>query len=155
MFGGIGFGELLLVAAIALIVMGPEKFPQFAKVALRAMRDLQGYVNDSKREVNQELNPLKDQIRELAQYKPEDYIDSLTQTIENDTANKEDAPSASMVNSDSFAASPSTEPSADPTPTPDVTPLADLPQQPSEATAIPETTSSPETETGTPPRLDG
>jgi len=33
MFGSIGFTELILIAGVALMVLGPEKFPEFAKMA--------------------------------------------------------------------------------------------------------------------------
>ena len=48
---GIGMGEMIIIAIIALVVIGPEKFPDFAKIALRTMRDLRGYVDEIQGEV--------------------------------------------------------------------------------------------------------
>jgi Tat protein translocase TatB subunit len=90
MFGSIGTGEIVLIAGIALIVIGPEKFPQFAKIALRAFRDLRGYVTDLKSEVGNELNPIRGEFRELARQNPEDYIESLVKAVEEDLEEEED-----------------------------------------------------------------
>jgi Tat protein translocase TatB subunit len=89
MFGSIGMGEIILIAGIALVVIGPEKFPQFAKIALRAMHDLRTYVNDIQNEVSTELNPIKKEMRELSRFKAEDVIESLAQTVEDDLASIE------------------------------------------------------------------
>ena len=75
---GIGFGEMVLIAGIALVVIGPEKFPDFAKIVLRTVRDLRGYVDDVKQEVTKELRPVQKEIRELTRYDPETYIDAMT-----------------------------------------------------------------------------
>ncbi|MCX5771661.1 MAG: Sec-independent protein translocase protein TatB [Candidatus Hydrogenedentes bacterium] len=89
MFNSIGVGEIVVIAVIALIVMGPEKFPEFAKIAMRAFRDVRGYVDDIKKEMANELNPVKREINQLARYKPEEYIDKLASAI---TAAVEDDP---------------------------------------------------------------
>lgn len=77
---GVGFGEMVLIAGVALVVIGPEKFPEFAKIALRTFRDLRGYVEDAKRDISKELRPLQREVNELSRIKPEEYIDSLTGT---------------------------------------------------------------------------
>lgn len=75
---GIGIGEMLLIAGIALIVIGPEKFPDFAKIFLRTMRDLRGYVDDIQHEISKEIKPIKRELNQLNKYDPEKYIDALT-----------------------------------------------------------------------------
>lgn len=75
---GIGFGEMILIAGIALVVIGPEKFPDFAKLLIRTVRDLRGYVDEIKTEVSRELKPLKKEMDSLSRIDPEKYIDSLT-----------------------------------------------------------------------------
>jgi sec-independent protein translocase protein TatB len=37
---GVGFGEMIIIAGIALVVIGPEKFPEFAKIVLHTFRDV-------------------------------------------------------------------------------------------------------------------
>lgn len=75
---GIGFAEMVLIGGIALIVIGPEKFPDFAKLVVRTIRDLRGYVDDVKNEVSRELKPLQEEVNSLSRMDPEKYIDSLT-----------------------------------------------------------------------------
>lgn len=75
---GIGFTEMVVIAGIALVVIGPEKFPDFAKLVIRTIRDLRGYVDEVKMEVGKELKPLKKEMDALSRIDPEKYIDSLT-----------------------------------------------------------------------------
>lgn len=55
----LGIGEMILLAGIALVVIGPEKFPEFAKVVLRTINDVRGYMNDVKYDLSRELHPIK------------------------------------------------------------------------------------------------
>jgi sec-independent protein translocase protein TatB len=89
MFNSIGVGEIVVIGVIALIVMGPEKFPEFAKIAMRAFRDVRGYVDDIKKEMANELNPVKREINQLSRYKPEEYVEKLASAV---TAAVEDEP---------------------------------------------------------------
>lgn len=74
---GIHFTELIIIAAIALIVMGPEKFPDFAKIFLRTIKDLRGYMDEVKDEVTKEIRPLEREMRNLSKYSPDKYLDSV------------------------------------------------------------------------------
>jgi len=76
---GIGFTEMVLIAGLALVVIGPEKFPDFAKLVIRTIRDLRGYVDEVKHEVSKEFKPIKEEMNALSRIDPEKYIDSLTQ----------------------------------------------------------------------------
>ena len=67
---GLGFYEILIILGIALLVLGPEKFPGFAKMAIRAMHDLRSYMDDMKRDIAGELRPMKDEIHKLSQIDP-------------------------------------------------------------------------------------
>ena len=84
----IGPVELILLLAIGLVFLGPEKFPEVVKIAMRAYRDLRGYVNDVKRDLSDELNPIKKEMRELSNYNPEDYVEKLTSAIMSDEPEK-------------------------------------------------------------------
>lgn len=75
---GLGFTEIIVIAGIALVVIGPEKFPDFAKLVIRTIRDLRSYVDEVKLEVGKELKPLKKEMDALSRIDPEKYIDSLT-----------------------------------------------------------------------------
>lgn len=79
---GIGFAEMLVIAAIALVVIGPEKFPDFAKIVVRTIRDLRGYVDDMKHEISEELKPIKrevESVNKFTRYDSESYLRSLTE----------------------------------------------------------------------------
>lgn len=54
---GIGTGELLALAVIALLVLGPEKLPKFAADAGRMLRQLRQMANNAKEDVRRELGP--------------------------------------------------------------------------------------------------
>lgn len=87
---GVGFGEMILLAGIALVVIGPDKFPEFAKIVLRTFRDMRTYVDDAKRDIAAELRPVQREIQQLSRYNPEDYIESLAGSVmkENEAAEK-------------------------------------------------------------------
>lgn len=78
---GVGFTEIIIIAGIALVVIGPEKFPDFAKLVIRTIRDLRSYVDEVKTEVGKEFKPLKKELDALARIDPEKYIDSLTAEV--------------------------------------------------------------------------
>jgi sec-independent protein translocase protein TatB len=78
---GMGTFEIMIIAAVALVVLGPEKFPEFAKIATRAITDIRSYFTEARDEITKELRPVKRQIEELSRYDPEDYIDKLADTV--------------------------------------------------------------------------
>lgn len=86
MFGSIGFTEILVIAAVALVILGPDKFPGHAKIAMRFIRDIRGYWDEAKRDLAQELKPVKKEIKELEKYKPEDYLDTMITDTAQDTS---------------------------------------------------------------------
>lgn len=75
---GIGIGEMIVIAGIALVIIGPDKFPEFAKICVRTIRDLRSYVEEAKDDLRKELAPLKKEIDQVKSYDPESYIDALT-----------------------------------------------------------------------------
>lgn len=52
----IGFWELVLISIIALIVIGPDKLPSFARNLGYWTGKIRRLVNNTKRELSQELN---------------------------------------------------------------------------------------------------
>ncbi len=74
---GIGFSEMLIIAGIALVLLGPEKFPEFAKMAIRAWRDIQKYMDEVKTEIAKEVKPLERELKEVARKAEEVYKDAL------------------------------------------------------------------------------
>ena len=52
----IGFWELILISVIAIIVVGPDKLPSFAKNMGYWTGKIRRLINNTKRELSQELN---------------------------------------------------------------------------------------------------
>lgn len=51
----IGFSELLLIAVVALVVLGPERLPKVARTLGHLFGRAQRYVSDVKAEINKEM----------------------------------------------------------------------------------------------------
>ncbi|HIJ74794.1 MAG TPA: twin-arginine translocase subunit TatB [Candidatus Hydrogenedentes bacterium] len=81
---GIGPWEMVVIVGIALVVIGPERFPEFAKIVMRTIRDLRGYVSDVKSDIASELRPVKKEIEDLRRYDPEVYLDAVAGTTYED-----------------------------------------------------------------------
>lgn len=56
---GIGFGELLVIAAIVVIAVGPDKMPGFLRTVVKGVRDFRRTTNDLRNAVrlDQILDP--------------------------------------------------------------------------------------------------
>lgn len=68
----IGFSELMLIAVVALVVIGPERLPAVARTLGHLFGRLQRYVNDVKADISREieldeLKKFKNQFEEAAQ----------------------------------------------------------------------------------------
>ena len=57
----IGFPEVLVIAAITLVVVGPEKIPQLIKTVSLFLKRLRLYFENIKQEIEKEINA--DEIR--------------------------------------------------------------------------------------------
>lgn len=75
---GIGFTEMIVIGAIALVVIGPEKFPEVAKIFIRTVRDLRGYWEEAKSSINEELKPIKKEMNTLTAYDPKKILNEET-----------------------------------------------------------------------------
>ena len=61
----IGFSEIVVIAVVALIVIGPERLPKTARTLGHLFGRLQRYVNDVKADINREME--LDELRKLQQ----------------------------------------------------------------------------------------
>lgn len=59
----IGFSELLIIAVVALIVIGPERLPKVARTMGHLFGRLQRYVSQVKSDINREME--LDELRKL------------------------------------------------------------------------------------------
>jgi sec-independent protein translocase protein TatB len=78
----IGFTELMVIAVVALVVIGPEKLPKVARTIGAYLGRLQRYVNDVKADINREI-----ELDELRKFK---------QTVEDTAKNFESSVQSSM-----------------------------------------------------------
>ncbi len=67
----IGFSEMIVIAIVALVVIGPERLPKVARTAGHMLGRLQRYVNDVKSDINreiqlEELKKLQSELQESA-----------------------------------------------------------------------------------------
>ena len=81
----IGFSELIVIAIVALVVIGPERLPKVARTAGHLLGRLRRYVNDVKADINreiqlEELKKLQTSIQESAR-SLEQEVASEMQTI--------------------------------------------------------------------------
>ena len=63
----VGLSELMVIAVVALVVIGPERLPKVARTAGLLLGRLQRYVSDVKSDINREiqLDELKKMQREM------------------------------------------------------------------------------------------
>jgi sec-independent protein translocase protein TatB len=74
----IAFSELLIIAVVALIVIGPERLPKVARTAGHLFGRLQRYVNDVKSDIQREIE--LDELKKLrSQF--EDAARSVEQSV--------------------------------------------------------------------------
>ncbi len=94
----VSFSELVIIAVVALIVIGPEKLPKVARTLGALTGRMQRYVAQVKEEVNrevrfQELQQLQQEIKETAtktQTNLQRKADTLTQDLNFQDLNVED-----------------------------------------------------------------
>src|SRR5687767_10776229 len=89
----IGFSELLVIAVVALIVIGPQRLPKVARTLGHLFGRMQRYVNDVKSDISREMeleelkklqSSIQDTAREIEQSVHEEI--SNTQSQFNDIA---------------------------------------------------------------------
>jgi sec-independent protein translocase protein TatB len=76
----IGFSEMMMIAVVALIVIGPERLPKVARTLGNWIGRMNRYVNDVKADINREM-----ELEELRKFKEQfqDAAQSVEQTIHN------------------------------------------------------------------------
>lgn len=79
---GIGLPELLLIMALALIVVGPDKLPDLARTIAKTIVDLKKTAEGLKESIDTEINPLSDikpELEDAAKKFKENVLDVNTE----------------------------------------------------------------------------
>lgn len=119
----VGFSELIVIAVVALVVIGPERLPKVARTAGHILGRLQRYVNDVKSDVQremqlEELKKLQEQVTAQAR-SMEASVNEQLKVVETDL-NQSIAPGS--VSIEPAVELPSTAGVTAESPSPDVTP---------------------------------
>src|SRR4051812_23684523 len=102
----VGFSEIVVIAVVALIVIGPERLPKVARTLGHLFGRMQRYVNDVKADISREME--LDELRKL-QATVQDAANAIQQTV-----NKEITSTESELKSIATAAADAVTPPADP-----------------------------------------
>lgn len=64
MFTNVGWGELLLIGVVALVVLGPERLPEAARWLTGAMRKVKDFAGTAQQQLKDDFGADFDEIRE-------------------------------------------------------------------------------------------
>ena len=132
----IGFSELIVIALVALVVIGPERLPRVARTAGHLLGRLQRYVSDVKSDINREIQI--DEIKK-AQREMEQSVRSMESSVTQELSSVESELNQSILPPSGQTAAQSTETPAD----------ATQPAEPQPATAVvPEAAGTPQMDLG-------
>ncbi len=63
MFANVGWGEMLLLVVIGLVVLGPERLPGAIQWTAKTIRQVRDYLSGATRDLREELGPEFDDLR--------------------------------------------------------------------------------------------
>lgn len=121
----IAFSELIVIALVALVVIGPERLPRVARTAGHLLGRLQRYVSDVKADINREI-----QLEELKkmQQQVEDSARDLQSSVTQEFTSMETQLNQSLAQVDTPALPPEAMEAAAPFEPPPPEPSAAAPQ---------------------------
>ena len=104
----IGFSELVVIAIVALIVIGPERLPKVARTMGHLFGRMQRYVNDVKSDISREME--LDELKKM-QSSMEDAARSMRDSV--DSVNKDVSATGDELNKLAQSARPELDPHPD------------------------------------------
>ena len=109
----IGFSEILVIAVVALIVIGPERLPKVARTLGHLFGRMQRYVNDVKSDISREME--LEELKKL-QSSIQDTARSIEQSVNEEINSTQSQLSeiASAATDSAVPAPPPAEPAAAP-----------------------------------------
>lgn len=111
----VGFSEIIVIAVVALIVIGPERLPKVARTLGHLFGRMQRYVNDVKADISREMQ--LDELRKL-QSSMQDAARSIEQSVSREISATESELQKIADVSSPQTAQPSAEPLPDASPNP-------------------------------------
>ena len=128
----VGFSEMLVIAVVALIVIGPERLPGVARTIGHLLGRLNRYVSDVKADINREM-----EIEELRKFK--EQFQGAAQDVQNTIHQELEQTNSALAELQGAASSPDTQPgtSAQPAVTPSAEPAALAPAPSAETATAP------------------
>lgn len=81
MFFGIGLPELFVLALLGLIVFGPERLPEFAAKAARAVRSLRAMAAKAMADLNVESAMVSKTIADLQSITPRAIVSDVVSSV--------------------------------------------------------------------------
>ncbi|OGD09636.1 MAG: twin arginine-targeting protein translocase TatB [Candidatus Aminicenantes bacterium RBG_13_62_12] len=88
MFGNIGFPELLIILAIALLIFGPKKLPEVSKSIGRAVREFRRASDEIKGKIEQEIQA--SEFKEIKDELKKDLTQDITKEVTEEKEEKKD-----------------------------------------------------------------
>lgn|SRR5574337_394488 len=64
MFANIGWGEMLVLVVVGLVILGPERLPGAIRWTATALRQARDYLGDATSQLREEMGPEFDELRE-------------------------------------------------------------------------------------------
>ncbi|CAG0978488.1 Sec-independent protein translocase protein TatB [Burkholderiales bacterium] len=130
----IGFTEIVLIAVVALIVLGPERLPKTARTMGHLFGRLQRYVNDVKADISREmeledLRKLQQEVKSAAQ----DLEQSMSATARDVETGMRDVEAQLNAGASEAPAPPAAPELAFPPPAP----AAEVPAEPARQPSLP------------------
>ena len=101
----VGFSELMVIAVVALVVIGPERLPKVARTAGLLLGRLQRYVGDVKSDINREIQ--LDELKQL-QKQMTDQVTNLEASVTHEMREVESSVSTAVAPLTEIAAAPAT-----------------------------------------------
>ena len=109
----VGLTELMVIAVVALVVIGPERLPKVARTVGLLLGRLQRYVGDVKADINREMQ--LDELKKLQQQVVE-QANSMESSVTHEIREVETSVNQTLTNQ-STASSPEPEIAVSPAPT--------------------------------------
>ncbi|MCM2287595.1 MAG: Sec-independent protein translocase protein TatB [Sulfuritalea sp.] len=111
----VGLTELMIIAMVALVVIGPERLPKVARTAGLLLGRLQRYVSDVKSDINREIQ--LDELKKMQQQMT-DQVKGLEASVTHEMREVETSVNTAIAPLAGDTAAP-------PAPTPETVPSAD------------------------------